>query len=281
MLPSLSSNSSPCRVVLHVSRRAFGELLAEIQRHHMVGDRHHQPHVMLDQQHGDAAVFANPANEIAEHMDLFVVEAASRLIEQKDLRLGGQRPGQFDAFLRAERQAGHDDVGDGAEVEILQDFVDARIQRRLATAHPGQPQRVADDVAVGAAMGADPHVVAHRQVGEQRHVLEGAADADFGNAVRRALEDALALHQNIARARLIEPAETIEQRGLAGAIRPDQAEDLSLDHVERHAVQRDNAAEHDADVVNREQRRNGAGRLLRKLYLRHWQRPTGHCPRPP
>ena len=60
-------------------------------------------------------------------------------------------------------------------------------------------------------------------------------------------------------ARLVEPGEAVEQRGLAGAVRPDQAEDLALVHVERDAVQRDDAAEHDADVANREQ---GAGKVV-------------------
>ena len=41
-------------------------------------------------------------------------------------------------------------------------------------------------------------------------------------------------------------------------------------HVERHAIQRDDAAEHDADVANREQ-----GRLsLRELGLRHDASPS-------
>ena len=62
-----------------------------------------------------------------------------------------------------------------------------------------------------------------------------------------------AFHQNVAGARLVEPAQAIEERGLAGAVRPDQAEDLALMHVEGHAVQRDDAAEHDADVANRKQ----------------------------
>jgi hypothetical protein len=83
--------------------------------------------------------------------------------------------------------------------------------------------------------------------------------------VRRALQDALALHQNVAGARLVEPAQAIEEGGLAGAVRPDQTEDLALMHVKGHAVQRDNAAEHDADVANRKQ-----GILsLRELCLRH------------
>ena len=114
-------------------------------------------------------------------------------------------------------------------------------------------------------MGADADVVDHRQIGKQRDVLEGAADADLGDPVRRPLQDAHAFHQDVAGARLIEPGEAIEQRGLAGAVRPDQAEDLALMHVEGHAVQRDDAAEHDADVANRKQ-----GDLpLRELCLRH------------
>ena len=246
-------------------RRSLGELAAEIQRDHMVGDRHHEAHVMLDQQHGHVAVVANPADQVAEHVDFLVVEAAGGLVEQQDLRLGSQRARQFDALLGAERQAGNHGVGDVVEVEIADDLVDALVELGLAAADPGQSQRVADDVAVGAGMGADPDVVEHRKVGKQRDVLEGAADADFGDPVRRARQDALAFHQNVARARLIEPAEAIEQRRLAGAVRPDQAEDLALVHVERHAVQRDDAAEHDADVANREQ-----GVLsLRELCLHH------------
>ena len=146
-------------------------------------------------------------------------------------------------------------MGDVFEVEIAEDFVNALVDRGLAAADPGQLQRVADDVAVGAGMGADPDVVEHREIGEQGDVLEGAADADFGDPVRRPLQDALAFHQDVAGARLVEPAQAVEQRGLAGAVRPDQAEDLALMHVERHAVQRDDAAEHDADVANREQGR--------------------------
>ena len=119
-------------------------------------------------------------------------------------------------------------------------------------------------------MGADPDIVEHRKIGKQRDVLEGAADADFGDPVRRARQDALAFHQDVAGARLVEPGEAVEERRLAGAVRSDQAEDLALVHVERHAIQRDDAAEHDADVANREQ-----GALsLRELCLHHLAPPT-------
>ena len=47
-------------------------------------------------------------------------------------------------------------------------------------------------------MGADADVVEHREVGEQGDVLEGAADADFRDAVRRPRQDAGAFHQDVA-----------------------------------------------------------------------------------
>src|ERR1700730_1079986 len=78
-------------------------------------------------------------------------------------------------------------------------------------------------------------------------------------------QNALAFHQDIAGAWLVEPRETIEEGGLAGAIRPDQAENLALMHVEGDAIERDDAAEHDADVADCKQ-----GVLsLRELCLRH------------
>jgi hypothetical protein len=114
-------------------------------------------------------------------------------------------------------------------------------------------------------MGADPNVVEDREIWKQRDVLEGAPDADFGDPVRPPPQDALAFQQNVARARLVEPAQAVEERGLAGAVRSDQAQDLALMHVERYAIQRNDAAEHDTDVANRKQRRFS----LRQPGLRH------------
>ena len=71
-------------------------------------------------------------------MDFFVVEAAGGLVEQQDLRLGGQRAGQLDALLGAERQAGNDVMRDVLEVEIRKDLVDLGVERGFAAPDPGQ-----------------------------------------------------------------------------------------------------------------------------------------------
>ncbi len=115
-------------------------LLAEIERDHVVGDRHHQSHVMFDQQHGHVALVANAADQVAEHVDFLVVEAAGGFVEQQDLRIGRQRARQFDALLRAERQAGNRDVRDVFEVEIGQDLVNVLVERRPRR---GEPRAVA------------------------------------------------------------------------------------------------------------------------------------------
>ena len=59
---------------------------AEVERDDLVGDAHDQVHVVLDQQHGDAAAGRGCAGSRRQLVDLLVVEAAGRLVEQQELR---------------------------------------------------------------------------------------------------------------------------------------------------------------------------------------------------
>ena len=130
------------------------------------------------------------------------------------------------------------------------------LERRVLAPHPRQAQRVAQEIAAAAAMAADHDVLEHGHVAKQRQILKRAADADLGDPVRRLVEDGLALKLNVAMVRRVEPAEAIEQGGLAGAVRADQAQEHALGHVERHVVERDDAAETHADILDRQQRRS-------------------------
>ena len=58
-------------------------------------------------------------------------------------------------------------------------------------------------------------------------------------------------------ARLVEPADDVEQRGLAGAVRADEGADLALLDGEGQPVERDDATEAHADVLDLEQRHAG------------------------
>ena len=55
--------------------------------------------------------------------------------------------------------------------------------------------------------------------------------------------DGVAVEAHLTRARLKLAEDAVEQRRLARAVRADDAEDLALVHVERHAFDRVNAAE--------------------------------------
>ena len=70
--------------------------------------------------------------------------------------------------------------------------------RRFRAAHPRQAQRVADEIATAVGVAADPHIVEHRLRAEQRQVLKGPPDPEFGDAVRRPAEHRAALEQNVA-----------------------------------------------------------------------------------
>ncbi len=67
----------------------------------------------------------------------------------------------------------------------------------------------------------------------------------------------LALEHEFAAVRRIDAGQHVEQRRLAGAVRPDQAVDLALTDVERHVGERLHAAEPLADAARDEQRARG------------------------
>ena len=215
---------------LHLGRRAVGDLAAEVERDDLVGDAHHQVHVVLDQQHRQRAARSRIRRRSApQRLDLLVVEAAGRLVEQQQLRLARQRAAELDALLRAERQVRH------------------RRRRRRASRSSSASSSSARAAAVAAPRAAPPAGAARwrrsrcavRQWpptstfsrtlmrAEQRQVLERAADAERGDAVRRRLEQRAALERDPALAERVEARQAVEQRRLAGAVRADQADDLA------------------------------------------------------
>src|SRR5690606_20513629 len=103
-------------------------------------------------------------------------------------------------------------------------------------------------------MAAEHHVVEHGRHVEEFDVLEGARDAEAGNAVRRHLRDVLALEADTAGCRLIDAAYEVEDRRLAGAVRTDDREDLALVDAEADAVDGLDAAEMHGQVFDFQQR---------------------------
>ena len=61
--------------------------------------------MVLDQEDAHAATVAYAPNFLAQLLDLLVVEAGGRLVEQEEQGIARQRPRQFDPLLRREGEA--------------------------------------------------------------------------------------------------------------------------------------------------------------------------------
>ena len=71
--------------------------------------------------------------------------------------------------------------------------------------------------------------------------------------MRRGAEEAFAVEGDLAGIRPVEPRDQVEERRLAGAVRSDQAGDLTVLDAERDVVHGDDAAEPPRHALNREQ----------------------------
>src|ERR1700687_2154547 len=104
-------------MLAHLGCRSLRDALAEVERHHPVGEAHQELHVMLDHQHRELEALAQLADQRADRAPFLWVQSARRLIEQQELRLRRERTAELDALLRAERQLGYARIGDALEAE--------------------------------------------------------------------------------------------------------------------------------------------------------------------
>ena len=199
-------------------------------------------------------------DRLAELVDLAVGEAGRRLVQQQERGLRRQRPGDLEALQRAERQAGR-----RAEGEVRRGRGARAARRRSSRVRPllvpGRrcAARPRTKPTVPWLWAPDHHVLEQRHRREQRQVLERAGDAELGDAVRRQRRAGRARRtMHPAPRRLVDAADDVEHRRLAGAVRPDEPADLALVDGERQPVERDDAAEAHRDVAHVEQRSTAA-----------------------
>jgi hypothetical protein len=108
------------------------------------------------------------------------VEAGGGLVEQQQLRLGGERPGELDDLAHAIGQAGDQRVAVALQVEELDHpFHGLAVRDRRPAGARGE-QQVVDEPGGPVRVAADQQVLQHARVLEQLDVLEGARDAERG-----------------------------------------------------------------------------------------------------
>ena len=192
--------------------------------------------IVLDHQHG--AILGDRADEFRDRADILMAHAGHRLVEQQ--HLGIERQGGRDlqhALAAVGEIAGHL-VARVVEADGLQQLLGARRQR------VERRQRAPElHVQTLRPLQRDPHIVEHGEVRKDRGDLERTHQAHARHLGRRRGGDVLAEKFDPAGARRQELGEQVEDRGLAGAVRPDQRLDLAGIDVEVDAVDGDEAAE--------------------------------------
>ena len=201
--------------------------------------RHHRAHDVLDQQDGKAALLVDAGENLHHAVGFGRPQPRHHLVEQQELRIGGERARHFEALPVGQRQRRGGLAALVVEIEPGEHLAGMGARRR--------------DV-LPAMQRADHDVVLDGEPRERPHQLERAADAAPAHHVGREPVDPLAGERDVAAIRREHAGDHVEQRGLACAVRPDHRENHALRHRERHIGHRAQPAEVLGHVGDLEQR---------------------------
>ena len=109
----------------------------------------------------------------------------------------------------------------------------------------------------------DAHIVQHGQVFEQADVLEGARDAQVGDLVGFFAHQLGFAQPDAAFGGFVHAGDQVEDCRLAGAVGPDDADQLARVHRQAEVIHRAQPAEVMGHVINLQQRRHGRPPSLR------------------
>ena len=189
------------------------------------------------------------AHAAEQDLDLGALEHRGRLVEQDHQVAAGvllerQRLGELDHLARG-------------EIEILGAHarIDIDLHLRELSRRSGVERAPVDDAEAGELrLVAEIDVLADGEVGQERLLLEHHADALAVGVGRIEQPRRLPGDQDLPGVGLIDAAQDLHQRRLAGAVLADQADDLATADLDRHALQRVDAGK---ALVDRDERERG------------------------
>ena len=244
------------RIGRHPLERTLDDLDAVVQRDDAVGDPLDDVHVVLDHEDGVAGLVAQACDQLRDLVRLDGVHARGGLVEQQGLRAGRHGPRDLEppavrigqAVRRLVPAVALETLAEERQ-RLLCRFPDVA----LLAPHARGPQHRAEDPRLRAAVGSRHHVLAHRHVQEQPERLEGARDPETGDLMRQQADEVPFAEHDLARVRLVDPGDQVEQRRLPCAVRADHADDLALLDVQIELGHDLEAAERERDAAELEQ----------------------------
>src|SRR5437879_4914821 len=223
---------SPNRIVAppaRAGRRPLGDLAAEVEHDDPVAHAHDEPHEVLDHQDRGAAV-ADTLDQPDRLHDLRRGQPRVDLVEEQQPRAGRERARQLEASELHDREA-------------------LRRRQRLAgepddiEGRAGLVRRSLDAGDTAAEERGDGDVVETGEAAEGLRDLERAADAEPRDAVGRQPGEVTAVEADGPRVGRVDARDRVDQGALAGAVGPDEPDDLARRDLEVHVAQRLEPAE--------------------------------------
>ena len=158
---------------------------------------------------------------------LGIAHAGGRLVEQQEARPQRESHPDFDHALIAVRQLADQMTGLTGQIEHLDDLIGAPVKRAAARGGDERPA-----VHPRGRFDADADVFEHVQVRKDFGDLKRPDDAAGDPPHHRPTRDIVSGEPDLAGGRRQQPADQIEERRLAGAVRADHRAKLALVHGE-------------------------------------------------
>ncbi len=224
------------------------------QHHHPVAERQCFGLVMGDEDGGQPERLVHLLEPGTRPLAQLRVEVGQRLIEQQQARLVDQRAGNRYALLLTTRELIGIAVGQLAEFEPIKHVAGALLA--LGRGNAADAQRIGD-------------VLLHRHMRPQRIGLEHIADiALLGGHVDgfRGRIDDVVTEADFAAGWLVQPADEVEQRGLAATARSQQRGERAGRHCEADAVEHGDGAVGLAEIAQVDCSGHGASPLRKRRW---------------
>ena len=209
---------------------------------------------MVDKQHRNVEPLPHCVQHLGEMRGLLSVESSRRLVEEDQPRPHREGAGELDAPLDPGRQIAGEGPRVAVEVEHVQDRSRALSRRTLRVTRERKVERVAERVAPAQRVHRHDQVLLHGHRAPQLQVLKSASDAEPRAFVHRRVSQRVVVEIDRPCVRPDDAGDAVEERGLARAVGPDEAEDLAAVQVQRHAIESDDAAKPHGQVAHAEHR---------------------------
>ena len=193
---------------------------------------------MLDEQDGEAAAAVELGEDGYHAIGFGRAHSCHDLVEQQELRVGGESPRHFQTLAVGERQRRCDLRALAEEIELLEHIV--RVSPRGAEIRPMQHRT-------------DHHIVLDGKPEKRPDQLEGAADPAPADLVRPTAIDPCTVETDAAAVRRDHARNHVEQRRLPRAVWTDDCKDRSLPDAKAHVVNGKEAAKSLADPLHLEE----------------------------